>query len=73
MIGELFVHPHVLSFNTILWLVVPLCVSVAVVYKAIRVNSLRELPRQAATLVILMLAGLFALGAGLWAIHEYWP
>jgi len=73
MIGELFVHPHVLSFNTILWLVVPLCVSVAVVYKTIRVNSLRQLPRQAATLVILMLAGLFALGAGLWAIHEYWP
>jgi len=73
MIGELFVHPHVLPFDTILWLVVPLCVSVAIVYKTIRVSSLRQLPRQACTLVILMLAGLFALGAGLWAIHEYWP
>ncbi|MDP6545703.1 MAG: hypothetical protein QGH60_17100 [Phycisphaerae bacterium] len=73
MIAKLFVHPHILQFDTILWLVMPLCASVAIIYKTVRVHDLRQLPRQAGTLIILMLAGLFALGAGLWVIHEYWP
>ena len=73
MIAEFFVHPYVLPFNMILWLLLPLCASVAIIYKTIRVQSLRQLPRQAGTLIILMLGGLLALGASLWAIHEYWP
>jgi len=73
MIGQLFVHPYVMPFDMILWLVIPLCISVAIVYKTIRVRDLRQLPVQAGILVIFMIVGLFALGAGLWAIHEYWP
>ena len=73
MIAELFVHPQVLPFDAILWLVLPLCASVAIVYKTIRVDDLRRLPVQAGILIIFMLGGLLALGAGLWAIHEYWP
>ena len=73
MIAELFVHPYVLSFDTILWMVIPLCASVAIVYKTIRVRSLRQLPRQAGTLIVLMLGGLCALAVSLWAIHTYWP
>ena len=73
MIAQLFVHPQILPFDMILWLVIPLCASVAIVYKTIRVHNLRQLPVQAGSLIILMLGGLFALGAGLWIIHEYWP
>ena len=73
MMAQLFVHPQVLPFDMILWLVLPLCASVAVIYKTIRVHDLRQLPVQAGFLIILMLAGLLTLGAGLWAIHEYWP
>lgn len=73
MIAQLFVHPQVLPFDMILWLVLPLCVSVAVVYKAIRVHSLRRLPVEASVLIIFMLGGLFTLGAALYAIHKYWP
>ena len=70
---QLFVHPQVLPFDTILWLVLPLCVSVAVVYKAIRVDNLHRLFVEASVLIIFMLGGLLMLGAGLYAIHEYWP
>jgi len=73
MMAQLFVHPQILPFDMILWLVLPLCASVAVIYKTIRVHDLRQLPVQAGILIILMLAGLFTLGVGLWAIHEYWP
>ena len=73
MIGQLFVNPQILPFSMILWLLLPLCASVAVIYKTIRVRDLRQLPAQAGTLIIFMLGGLFALGAGLWIIHEYWP
>ena len=73
MIAELFVNPLILPFNNTLWLLLPLCASVAIVYKAIRVDSLRRLPLQAGVLIVYMLGGLFALGASLWAIHEFWP
>lgn len=73
MIAELFVHPMVIPFDTIPWLVLPLCAAVAIVYKTVRVHSIRELPAQAGILIVLMLAGLGALGASLWVIHEYWP
>jgi hypothetical protein len=73
MIAELFVNPLILPFNSTLWLLLPLCASVAIVYKAIRVDSLRRLPLQAGVLIVYMLGGLFTLGASLWAIHEFWP
>jgi hypothetical protein len=56
-----------------LWLLLPLCASVAIVYKTIRVDSLRRLPVEAGVLIIYMLGGLFALGASLWAIIEFMP
>ena len=73
MIAQLFVHPQILPFSTTLWLLFPLCSAVAIVYKTIRVESLRHLPVQAGILIVYMLGGLFALGASLWAIHEFWP
>jgi len=73
MIAKLFVHPMIIPFNTILWLILPLCVSVAVVYKTIRVRRLRQLPLEAGVLVVYMIGGLLVLGASLWVIHEYWP
>ena len=73
MIAQLFVHPQILPFDMIPWLLLPLCVSVAVIYKTVRVNDIRRLPVQAGILIVLMLGGLIALGATLWIIHEYWP
>ena len=63
--------PH-LSQAAALWLVIPLCASVAVVYKALRVPEIRQLPRAAAGLLLYMVGGLAILGAVLWALHRYW-
>jgi len=73
MIAKLFTHPIILPFHTILWLVLPLCASVAVVYKTIRVNNIRRMPMEAGVLLVYMAVGLGALGLGLWAVHAYWP
>ncbi|MCP4375436.1 MAG: hypothetical protein GY794_04590 [bacterium] len=73
MIAQLFVNPQTIPFDMILWLLLPLCAAVAIIYKTIRISDLRQLPKQAGILIIFMLAGLVALGAGLWVIHEYWP
>ncbi|MDP6047491.1 MAG: hypothetical protein QGG25_17910 [Phycisphaerae bacterium] len=73
MIAELFVHPLIVPFHMTLLLLPPLCVLVAIVYKTVRVHDLRMMPKQAGILIIYMLAGLTALGAGLWAIHEFMP
>ena len=73
MIAELFVDPKVLPFDAVLWLVLPLCVSVAVVYKTIRVKDIRQMPMEAGVLLVYMVVGLAALGGALWAAHTYWP
>ena len=73
MIAKLFTHPMILPFHTILWLVLPLCASVAVVYKTIRVNNIRRMPMEAGVLLVYMAVGLGVLGVALWAVHAYWP
>lgn len=70
---SLFIHPMTLSSDTVMWLVLPLALAVAVVYKAIRVRHIAELPRQVAILMVQMVGGLLALGLVLWAVATYWP
>ena len=66
----IFQNPMTLSFNSELMFLLPLCAAVALVYKTVRIDHLRRLPRQAAGLWIYMLAGLAALGAGMWVIQR---
>ncbi|MFP4054563.1 MAG: hypothetical protein ACLFV7_11950 [Phycisphaerae bacterium] len=73
LLATLFVHPLDLSSEAVLWLVLPLTLSVAVVYKAVRIKDVRQLPRQVAVLFVQMVAGLVALGLVLWAVSTYWP
>ena len=70
MIATLFVHPVPLGSNYI-WLVVPLCAFVAVVYKAVRVRRLRQLPLEVLRLWAFMLVGLVALGTAFYVLLEY--
>ena len=69
----LFYHPMTLRFDSLLWLLLPLCASVAIVYKTIRSDNIHRLHLQILSLTALMLAGLVALGLGLWLLHEFWP
>lgn len=54
-----------------MWLLLPLVVAMAIVYKAIRVDDLSHLPRQVAVLVGQILIVLAALAAVLWLITEW--
>ncbi len=71
--ATLFTNPIQLSPDTQLWLLAPLCVGVAVIYKTVRTTNLRRLPLQILALLGYMLLGLAALAIGLWVLHTYWP
>jgi len=66
-----FYNPMALPANGwTLWLVLPLCLSVAITYKTIRTQDLRRLPLEVAALMGYISVGLVSLGVGLWLIHN---
>jgi len=71
--ATLFYNPMMLRVSTVLWLVIPLCLAVVIVYKTIRVNYLRRLPMQILQLAAYVLVGLAILGTCLYLVQEYWP
>jgi len=68
----IFVNPMTLRLDNILWLLPPLCLSVAIVYKTIRTPRLARVPMEVFLLLVYMSGGLLALGIVLWAIQEFW-
>jgi hypothetical protein len=67
----LFYNPITLPMDKVLWLLLPLCASVALTYKTLRAKSLRRLPLQAVGLYAYMIVGLVALAVVLWLIRNY--
>ncbi len=70
MPATLFVNPMELPTGALLWLLLPLCAAVGIVYKTVRIDNLRRLPVSIGVLVVLMIVGLVALGVGLWLIQD---
>lgn len=64
-----FLQPMPLPESVILFLVLPLCYGVAVVYKTLRAYRVGQIPRQAGLLAAYMTGGLVALAAGLWLVQ----
>lgn len=50
------------------WTLVPLCLAVAVVYKASKVERLSDLPKSAAANFAWILLGMFGIAAGFYAL-----
>lgn len=50
------------------FLLIPLCVAVSVVYKSIKCRSMRDVPRQAASITVWIILGMIFAGAVLAAI-----
>lgn len=65
LLATLFVDPMRFGSGMRFALLLPLAASVSVVYKTIRVDSMRTLPRAAVVLWITILAGMLAVGVGL--------
>ena len=51
-------------------MMLPLCLSIAVVYKAIRCPDLRIFVREVLLLWITIVLGMCAIGTGLWLLYE---
>jgi hypothetical protein len=51
-------------------LMLPLCLSVAVIYKSTRMENMREVPTSAAILWVTIVLGMAAVGVGLWAVFS---
>jgi len=68
--GTIFVNPIQLGIHHV-WLVLPLCAVLAVVYKTIRVEHLRHLPKAVLSLWAYMAGGFIVLGVAFWILVEY--
>lgn len=51
-------------------LMLPLCLSIAVVYKTTRCKRVRDIPVAALILWVTIVAGMYAVGIGLWAVFN---
>jgi len=72
VLSTLFYHPMHWSSDTLLWLVLPLCASLAIVYKTVRTRNLRRLPIQIVTLIGLLIVGMAVLVVGFWLFQKCW-
>jgi len=61
VIATLFYNPVSLPADALLWLLPPLCLAVAIVYKTIRTQNIRRLWLDTALLFLYMMGGLAAL------------
>ncbi|MEK6797628.1 MAG: hypothetical protein AABZ12_01540 [Planctomycetota bacterium] len=66
----LFTSPLALNGPTRLVLMLPLCLSIAIVYKAMRLEDIAALPRAAFGLFVTIVVGMCAVGLGLWAVFS---
>ena len=67
----IFVNPMPIPSWCVFWLLLPLCISSAVIYKTVRLANLRRFWLQVAWATLYMAGGLAALGAGLWAVQRF--
>ena len=70
MISAIFQNPMTISSATAMWLLLPICTAVDVIYKTIRAEHLWDIPREVIVLMIYMVVGLTVLGGALWAVQE---
>jgi len=53
-----------------MWLIIPVAVAIAIVYKALKLDDLRRVPAEAARLTVIIIAAMAAAGLVLWAVNE---
>ena len=68
VLAGLFTTAIELTGRQHLALMLPLCLSIAIVYKTTRCDNLRDMPAAAGILWVTIVIGMFAVGAGLWAL-----
>lgn len=69
-LAGLFTTPIELTGIQRFLLMLPLCLSIAIVYKTTRCRNLRDVPTAALVLWVTIVAGMYAVGFGLWLVFE---
>ncbi len=67
ILSTLFLNPTQIPHGN-LWVIVPLSIAVAAAYKAIRVEHVKQLPREIFLLTLYILAGVVGVMLAGWAI-----
>ena len=65
-----FIHPLKLPAGARLWMFLPLAACIAVVYRATRARTARELPRATVTTFVNIVVGMCLIAIAAYAIHE---
>ena len=58
-VASIFTTPMLTSSSLAMWLVIPLCISVATIYRTLRTDDVRKLPKQI-TILSVKIIGAFA-------------
>ena len=69
-LAGLFTTPIELTGIQRFLLMLPLCLSIAIVYKTTRCRNVRDVPVAALVLWVTIVAGMYAVGFGLWLAFE---
>ncbi|MCH7721250.1 MAG: hypothetical protein IH988_09740 [Planctomycetes bacterium] len=69
LILGLFSSPIMLSGMQRTLLILPLCLSISVVYKTIRCERLADMPVAALGLWMTIILGMYAVGVGVWLLN----
>ncbi len=51
------------------WLIIPLCVAVSVVYKTIKCQHVHQIPREAAGITLWIITAMIGVAAGVWLTY----
>ncbi|MCD4825983.1 MAG: hypothetical protein K8S55_15435 [Phycisphaerae bacterium] len=67
----IFYNPMTFSPHAALWLVLPVCLAVAMVYRTLRIGDIRQLPIRILALWGYIIGGLALLGGGFWLLLRF--
>lgn len=70
VMAGLFTTAMELSAGRRALLILPLCLSIAVVYKTLRASDVRKIPLASIVLWITIVIAMYAVGVGLWAVFS---
>lgn len=71
LLAALFVHPIDLVGWQRMLLVLPLCLSISIVYKTTKCDRLRDVPLASLALWVTIVLGMYAVGFAMYLLYEW--
>ena len=68
LLAKLFVNPINIPSWLCLWLIIPLILATAIVYKTVRTHDVAKLPKQIARLSGVIFAGVLLIAISVWLV-----